>query len=217
MVAYPGLFLFGLTGGVASGKSTVGKLLRSYGVTVIDADDLARRAVNPGEPALAEIEQQFGPGLVLDGKLDRTALGKLVFGDATALAKLNAIVHPRVAALLRHELTQLSLGAIAETPTLVCYEVPLLFENHLDVWLRPVVLVACSQQTQVDRAMAREGWSEEHARQRIAAQMPLDLKRARADFVITNESTLEALAQQTQDTLAALHKLALAAKPSSVA
>jgi dephospho-CoA kinase len=206
MFARPGLFLFGLTGGVASGKSTVGRILRDQGVHVIDADELARRAVDPGQPALAEIALAF-EGVVHDDVLDRAALGKVVFGDAGARARLNAIVHPRVAGLLQHELDQLR-GNVADL-VVACYEVPLLFENSLDQWLRPTLLVACDEATQVARAMARNGWSREHALARIAAQMPLSEKRKRADYVIENSGDLAALEVNTRrvlDTLiAAIH------------
>lgn len=196
----PGLFLFGLTGGIASGKSTVGRLLRARGVTVVDADDLARRAVLPGQPALAEIEAVFGPQIVVNGALDRAALGQIVFSDATARARLNAIVHPRVAELLQQELAALVVEPGARH--LVCYEVPLLFENGLDAWLRPTLLVACDEQTQVERAMARNGWTREHAAARIAAQMPLVDKRARADLVLDNDGDLAALEAQVDVALA---------------
>lgn len=202
MFARPGLYLFGLTGGVASGKSTVGRLLRERGVTVIDADELARRVVEPGQPALAEIESTFD-GVVTDGALDRAALGRLVFADPVARTKLNAIVHPRVAAALQADLDALASAHAAagssgaRAPTLVAYEVPLLFEGNLDHWLRPTVLVACDEAAQVARAMARNGWTREHTLERIAAQMPLSEKRQRADIVIENSGDLEALAQHT--------------------
>ncbi len=207
----PGVFLFGLTGGVASGKSTVAKRLHDRGVTVIDADDLARRVVEPGRPALTEIVAAFGPSVVPDGALDRSTLGNIVFGDPAARARLNAIVHPRVAALLAEELTALTPapGQIR----LVCYEVPLLFENGLDAWLRPTVLVACDEETQVERAMARNGWTREHALSRIAAQMPLAEKRRRADFVIENDATLDALNAATDIVLARVVNLSQPTSP----
>lgn len=195
MFARPGLFLFGLTGGVASGKSTVGRILRGLGVHVIDADELARRAVMPGQPALLEIAAAFD-GVVLNGELDRTALGKVVFGDSSARARLNAIVHPRVAGLLQHDLDQ--LRASSNEFVLACYEVPLLFENALDRWLRPTVLVACDEETQISRAMARNGWTKEHAIARIAAQMSLHEKQGRADYTIDNSGDLQSLEVNTR-------------------
>lgn len=204
----PGMFLFGLTGGVASGKSTVGRLLRKYGVAVIDADVLARRAVEPGQPALREIAETFGAHLVPDGHLDRAALGQVVFANPDARGRLNVIVHPRVAQLLRDELS--TMATHASKPSLVCYEVPLLFENGLDAWLRPVVLVACDEETQIQRAMERNGWSREHAMARIAAQMPLADKRARADHVVENSGDLAALEVNTLEVLRRLTALATA-------
>jgi len=195
MFARPGLFLFGLTGGVASGKSTAGRILRGLGVHVIDADELARRAVEPGQPALHEIAAAFH-GVVVDGALDRAALGKVVFTDATARSRLNAIVHPRVAGLLQHDLDQ--LRASSTEFVLACYEVPLLFENALDRWLRPTVLVTCHEQTQIERGMARNGWTKEHALARIAAQMSLHDKQRRADYVIDNSGDLRALEVNTR-------------------
>lgn len=208
----PGVFLFGLTGGVASGKSTVAKHLHKRNVTVIDADVLARRVVEPGRPALTEIAAAFGPALVQDGVLDRNALGNIVFSDPAARARLNAIVHPRVAELLSEE-----LAAVAPAPgqtRLVCYEVPLLFENGLDAWLRPTVLVACDEETQVERAMARNGWTREHALSRIASQMPLAEKRRRADFVIENDATLDALDAATDLVLEGIVNLSQPTSPS---
>lgn len=201
MFARPGLFLFGLTGGVASGKSTVGRILRGLGVHVIDADDLARRAVEPGQPALAEIAGEFA-GVVTNGVLDRAGLGKLVFGDPAARSRLNAIVHPRVAGLLQLEIDQ--LGRDGGELIVACYEVPLLFENALDQWLRPTVLVSSEPGEQVERAMARNGWSREHALARIAAQMPLSEKQKRADYVIVNSGSLELLEANTRRVLDAV-------------
>lgn len=217
MFVRPGVFVFGLTGGIASGKSTAGKVLRNAGVHVIDADDLARRAVEPGQPALSEIERQFGAEVLRDGKLDRAALGRIVFADKSRLAELNAIVHPRVSELLQQELDAVEAGSTQEGARMVCYEVPLLFENHLDAWLRPVVLVACAEAVQVARAVLREGWSEDHARQRIRAQLPLAEKQARADYVIHNDGSVAELERDTLRALETLRQLASSLTPSSTA
>lgn len=217
MFVRPGVFLFGLTGGIASGKSTVGKFFRQAGVDVIDADDLARRAVEPGQPALTEIARQFGSKILANGKLDRAALGRLVFADERRLAELNAIVHPRVAELLQHELAAIASPAPHESVRMVCYEVPLLFENRLDTWLRPVVLVASAEEAQVTRAVSRNGWSEAHARQRVHAQLPLADKQSRADYVIHNDGSLAELEQSTLRTLETLRRVAANLTPSSTA
>lgn len=191
--------VFGLTGGVASGKSVVAAHYRGLGVPVIDADDLAREIVRPGTEALAEIVERFGPEvLAADGSLDRARLAAIIFDDAHARRALEAITHPRVATRLRDELDTLARRAAS----LVCYEVPLLFENELQEHFRPVVLVAAEPETQVRRAMARNGWSREQTLARIAAQMPLSDKRRLADFVIDNDGNLDATLRQAEEVLA---------------
>lgn len=195
------LFVFGLTGGVASGKSTVARYFSEHAVTVIDADELARQVVAPGSAALEEIEVAFGAAVVHDGRLDRNALAAIVFSDRVALERLNQITHPKVAALFERRLQALRHRANPGEPTLVCYEVPLLYENGLQTHLRPVVVVACSVEQQIKRAMSRNGWSRQHAEQRIGAQMPLSEKRARADYVIDNDGTIAELEQRSAEVL----------------
>ncbi|HEX2730705.1 MAG TPA: dephospho-CoA kinase [Polyangiaceae bacterium] len=197
------MHLFGLTGGVASGKDVIAARFRERGVPTVDADELARIAVQPGSPALAEIRERFGPQLVgQTGELDRAALARIVFGDPEKLAQLNRIVHPRVALLLQQKVNELSSAG----HTLGCYVVPLLFENGLEAKLRPVVLVAAPLEVQVQRAMARSGWSEAEARARIAAQLPLEEKQARADYVIDNGGTLQSAAARADEVLDAIRK-----------
>jgi dephospho-CoA kinase len=182
--------IIGLTGGIASGKSTVGRMLRARGVAVVDADELAREAVAPGTPALTRIVARFGPQVLnADGGLDRKALGAIVFSDDTARRDLNAITHPEIARLAAER-----FSALADAGREVAvYEVPLLFENHLDGMMDATVLVACSDARQLSRVMARDGLDEAQARARIAAQMPLSEKRARATVVIDNDGDLPAL------------------------
>ncbi len=195
--------VFGLTGGVASGKGVVAAQFRRRGVPVIDADVLAREVVEPGTRGLQQIVAGFGNGVLNDaGHLDRKRLAALVFGDDAALRRLNAIVHPRVAERLAEQLQQLE----AEGQRWVCYEVPLLFENGLQARFRPVVLVAARPEVQVRRAMARDGWSEEEARARIAAQMPLDEKRALADYVIDNGGELNDTLDRADRVLEAIER-----------
>lgn len=190
--------VFGLTGGVASGKGVVAAQFRALGVPVVDADQLAREVVAPGTPGFGEIVDQFGPAVVAaDGSLDRKALANIVFDDAAARRTLNAITHPRVAALLRGKLDELE----RQGTSLVCYEVPLLFENQLQDRFRPVVLVAASKETQVQRAMARSGWTREEALARIGAQLPLEEKRRLADFVIENDGSLDDTLRRATDVL----------------
>lgn len=193
--------MFGLTGGVASGKSVVADRFRRRGVPVIDADVLARQAVVPGSPALSRIVDHFGTGILShDGVLDRALLAKRVFDDREQLATLNTIVHPEVARLLEARLDELR----KQNTELVCYEVPLLFENGLQERLRPVVLVATSPRLQVERAITRSGWTEAQARARIEAQWSLDDKRALADYVIDNDGTLEQTRLRADEVLRAV-------------
>lgn len=185
--------VFGLTGGIASGKSTVARRFEQLGIPVVYADRLARDAVAKGSEGLAEIAQTFGADLVLtSGELDRRALGARTFGDPAALARLNAIVHPRVAALALAAFSRLS----EQGHELVCYEVPLLVENGLAEAFRPVVVVAASAQAQLARVLERDGLTREEAEARIASQLPLEQKLAAADLVIHNDGDLDALLRE---------------------
>jgi dephospho-CoA kinase len=181
-VTDPPLRVFGLTGGLGSGKSTVAARLRQRGVPVIDADVLAREVVAPGSPGLAEVVAAFGAGVLRDGALDRARLAAIVFGDPAARQQLEAITHPRVQALRDARLAEL---AKAGEP-LACYEVPLLFERGLESTLRPVVVVSVPESVQVERARRRDQATEAMVRARLDAQLPLADKVARADYVIDN-------------------------------
>jgi dephospho-CoA kinase len=187
------LSVFGLTGGIGSGKSTAAALFRERGVPIIDADTLAREAVAPGSPGLAEVKAAFGSQIVgADGSLDRKALGALVFSDADARRRLNAITHPIVRRLSQERFRELDEQGV----TLAGYDVPLLFEVGLDAVLRPIVVVTAREATQLERILARDGISEAEARERLSAQLPLAEKQKRADYVLYNNGTLEALAAQ---------------------
>lgn len=195
------MHLFGLTGGIASGKSAVAARLRARGVPVIDADQLARDAVVPGSDGLAELVKAFGSGILLaDGTLDRKGVAKLTFGDDAARKRLNAIVHPRVTALTLQRAAELG----AEGHPLACYEAALIVENGVADAFRPLVVVAAPEGTQIARARARDVASEGEVRARIRAQMPLAEKIAAADFVIHNDGTLADLASKTDEVLAAV-------------
>lgn len=195
------LRVFGLTGGIGSGKSTVAALLRDRGVPVVDADELAREAVAPGSPGLAEVVESFGPE-VLDasGALDRKRLAAMVFGDEAARKRLNAITHPIVRQLSQRRFAELD----RQGHELAAYDVPLLFEVGLDQVLKPVVVVYASEAAQLERVMRRDGSSAEQARARIRAQLPLADKRARADHVIDNDGSPSELAAQVDSVLARL-------------
>lgn len=187
------LSVFGLTGGIGSGKSTAAALFRERGVPIVDADELAREAVAPGSPGLAQVTAAFGPEILAgDGSLDRKALGTLVFSDAEARRRLNAITHPIVRRLSQERFRALDEQGVK----LAGYDVPLLFEVGLDAVLRPIVVVTAREATQLERILARDGISAAAARERIAAQLPLGEKQKRADYVLYNNGTLAALAAQ---------------------
>ncbi|WP_223633968.1 dephospho-CoA kinase [Corallococcus sp. EGB] len=186
--------VFGLTGGIASGKSTVSRMLRELGARVLDADVLAREVVEPGTPGLKRIDERF-PGVVgPDGRLDRVKLGAHIFADASERAALNAIVHPEVRALFLQKLQALE----AEGVTHAVYDVPLLIETGLHTAMEGVAVVWVPRDVQKARLMARDGLTEAQAEARLAAQMALDDKRAHATWVIDNSGTPEATRPQVE-------------------
>jgi dephospho-CoA kinase len=185
--------VIGLTGGIASGKSTVAAGFRALGAPLVDADELARRVVAPGEPALAEIALRFGPEVIAsDGTLDRKRLGAIVFADPLARRALEAITHPRIAALGRGELARLA----AEGHQVAIYEAALIVENRLEDGMDGLIVVSAPPAVQLARLMARDGVDQETAQARIAAQLPLADKVAAADWVIDNGGDREATAAQ---------------------
>jgi dephospho-CoA kinase len=190
--------LIGLTGGIASGKSTVAALLRRFGAAIINADDLSREVVQPGRDAWKEIIDAFGPDILQEDKtLDRKKLRKIVFDNPEARKKLEAIIHPRVRALAERKISALA----AAGSSIIVYEVPLLFENQIHLWLRPVIVVACDIETQKKRLLERDHLTELEAQQHLDAQMSLEEKRKLADYVIENDGNLEELEQQVRAVL----------------
>lgn len=193
--------LFGLTGGIASGKSVVGARLRARGVPVIDADQLAREAVLPGSQALKQIVKTFGEDVLLgDGSLDRKKLGQLVFADAEKRKALNAIVHPAVSMLTFARAKELR----DEGEALAAYEAALIVENGIADAFRPLVVVAAPDDVQITRMISRDGITEAEARARLSAQMPLAEKIAKADYVIENTGSIADVERRTDEVLAAL-------------
>lgn len=186
----------GLTGGIASGKSTVAAMLREAGARIIDADRIAHQVVRHGHPAWQDIVRHFGSGILRpDGEIDRQALGAVVFNDREAKQTLNAIVHPRVQALMEQEISRLA----AESPeTPVILDVPLLIESGWHEFLPLVILVYVPEIVQKVRLMKRDGLSDAEAMARIQAQMPIDAKRRHADVIIDNAGTIEATRRQVQ-------------------
>ena len=194
--------VIGLTGGIASGKSQVAALLRARDVPVVDADQLARDVVQPGEAALAAIVSAFGPGVLApDGTLDRRALGRLVFGDPEARARLEAITHPAIAARSLQAFATLQ----AQGHALVFYEAALLVETGGHRQLSALVVVSAPKEVQRARLLAREpDLTAAEADARIASQLPLSEKEAVADVVVRNDADLVTLASRVDDMLARL-------------
>jgi len=179
-----------LTGNIASGKSSVARVWARLGAPVIDADALARRAVEPGSPALDRIARAFGPEVLEPGGgLDREAMREIVFRDEAARRRLEAIVHPEVARLRAEEERRLE----REGARIVVNDIPLLFEVGLEDEFDVVVLVDAPEAVRLDRLVRDRGLDPEEARRMIAAQMPAESKRRRADIVIENVGTLEEL------------------------
>lgn len=188
--------VFGLTGGIASGKSTVAALLRELGAPVVDADALAREVVAPGSPGLAEIVARFGDQVLLpDGQLDRKQVGALVFGDDEARQALEAITHPRIAAAGQERLA--ALRAAGEP--VAFYEAALIVEKGLQRGLDGLVVVAVPEPVQIERLRARDGIDAEAARARIRAQLPLADKVAAATHVIDNAGTRASTRRQVEE------------------
>lgn len=190
--------VFGLTGGIASGKSTVAARLRDRRVPVIDADLLAREVVEPGTPGLAAVVAAFGRDVLgPTGSLDRKALARIVFTDDAKRRQLNAITHPLIGQLFAKRVAELS----DKGEPLVCWEAALLVENGVADMFRPLVVVAAPEELQLARIRSRDGAAQEDALGRIRAQKPLAEKVAVADFVIETTGTLEENAQKTDDVL----------------
>ena len=187
----------GLTGGVGMGKSTVAKTLRARGVSVVDTDELARQLVQPGEPALAEIQSIFGPKIISDdGHLRRAELARIVFSDATARLKLESILHPRIR---QAWLAQIKIWHQMDHPLAVVV-IPLLFETQAEYYFEKIICVACSPVVQAER-LAERGWDVDQIRQRNAVQMPVEQKIARAHYVIWTEGLIEVQPQQVEHIL----------------
>lgn len=178
--------LCGLTGGVGMGKSTAAGFFLAQGARVIDTDEIAHQLVRPGEPALAEIRQEFGTDiLTTSGELNRAELARCVFADAAARKKLEAILHPRIR---ENWLARVELWRQENCPLAVVV-IPLLFETQAEAHFQKIICVACSAAAQRERLTAR-GWSPEQISQRRAAQWPVDQKIARSHHVLWTEGAL---------------------------
>jgi dephospho-CoA kinase len=197
------VLVVGLTGNIASGKSTVARLLSELGATIIDADVLARRTVDPGTPAHAAIVQRWGNQVVsADGTIDREALRHIVFRAPAELEALNEIVHPHVRAL-RDELID---QARARGDQIVVCDIPLLFERGLVDDFDRIVLVDAPREVRLERLVRERKLEHADAMEMITAQMPSELKRARANYIIENTSTLQVLAERVEEVWSALQR-----------
>lgn len=188
--------VIGLTGGIASGKSSVARLLAERGVPVIDADHLARVAVEAGMPAAVAIRAAFGDQVfTVDGSLDRAALGRLVFGDATARRRLEGIMHPAIGQLAEAKLVELR----AAGAPLVIYMAPLLIEAGVTDRVDEIWVVYVDRETQLTRLMARDGIGRAEAERKLAAQLSMEEKKAYGRVVIDNRGTSEELAARVDE------------------
>lgn len=195
----------GLTGGIGSGKSTVAAMLVAHGAVIVDADQIARDIVEPGGPALAELVTEFGPRILReDGSLNRGELAALAFSDSRATQRLNAIMHPLIAAESRRR-----IQAAGDTPVVV-YDMPLLVETGQQDLVDLVVVVDVPEEVQVARAVGLRGMDEADVRRRIEAQASRDERLAAADVVIDNAGELAVTREQVE----ALWRRALASATS---
>lgn len=183
----------GLTGGIASGKSTVTRILERLGAAVIDADQLAREAVMPGTASHRAIVETFGPSILLpDGAIDRPALGRIIFADTVARGRLEAITHPAIATLAERRLAELRQRG----ERVAFYVAPLLIEAGATGRVDEIWVVYVDRETQLARLMARDGITRQEAEQRLAAQMPMEEKAARGKVVIDNRGEPAELERQ---------------------
>jgi dephospho-CoA kinase len=203
------MILVGLTGGIGAGKSTVSALLAAHGAVVVDADAITRALQEPGQPVLAAIVERFGSGVLGgDGRLDRAGLAEIVFGDPDALRDLNAIVHPAVGA----EIAQ-RIAAEQDSGRVVVLDVPLLVETGRG-GLSGIVVVDVPTDIAIERLVLQRGMSEDDARARVAVQASREERLAKADVVIDNSSTREALEERVAAVWEWMQQLPDAERPS---
>ncbi|TFK46705.1 CoaE-domain-containing protein [Heliocybe sulcata] len=197
------MLVVGLTGGIATGKSTVSALLKSHNIPLIDADVLAREVVLPGTSAHKQIVEYFGPDVLQeDGTLDRPKLGSIVFNDEVKRRKLNSIVHPAVRWAMFWAVVQCWIKG----QKLCVVDVPLLIESGIHKWVGKVVVVYCSAEIQLQRLMKRDNSSREAAMSRLNAQLPITEKLDYADQVIDNSGTVQELEEQVVSFIKRLHR-----------
>lgn len=188
------MLTIGLTGGIATGKSTVSALLRQAGFPIVDADIVAREVVEPGTPTLEKIKLAFGPGIIDNGVLNRRKLGQIVFENGAQLKKLNDIMQPAISSAMADKI---NFWRLQNVPILVL-DVPLLFERDYDKnkSVDKIIVVTASEEMQLSRLENRDQLSNMEARNRVKAQLPMSQKIARADYVIDNNGRIEELQEQ---------------------
>ncbi|KAL4376322.1 hypothetical protein GQ457_02G002800 [Hibiscus cannabinus] len=190
--------MVGLTGGIASGKSTVSSMFKLNNIPVVDADVIARDALKKGSGGYKKVLAAFGPDILQDdGHVDRLKLGRIVFSDAAKRQLLNRLLAPYISSGIFLEILKLWIKG----HKVIVLDIPLLFEAKLDKWTKPIVVVWVDPETQLQRLMARDNSTEEDARNRINAQMSLDLKKSRADIVIDNTGSLQDLQERFGEVL----------------
>ncbi|GEN51834.1 dephospho-CoA kinase [Halobacillus faecis] len=190
--------VIGLTGSIASGKSTVAEMFRDMDIPVIDADQISRDVVKPGKPAYEEIVETFGEQVLEeDGDLDRKKLGKIVFSDETKRKQLNGIVHPKV----REEMIRRREQYKQQQYQAVVLDIPLLFESNLTDYVEKILVVYVDEETQMERLMERDQSGRKDAEERIQAQIPVKKKAEMADAVIDNTGTINESLHQLKDIL----------------
>jgi dephospho-CoA kinase len=206
MISSAAMILVGLTGGIATGKSTVAGMFKRCRAMVIDADALAREVVQPGKPAWREIVKAFGKTVLNpDRTLNRQALGEKVFGHPAKLRQLEHIIHPRVAREQRRLTRQ---AARTDPNAVVIYDVPLLFEAGIDTRVDTIIVVTADRETQIARLKKRNGLSRSEALRRIKSQMPLAEKRRRADYTLSGTLPLPQLKKQVRSLYQSFRALA---------
>jgi len=186
----------GLTGGIACGKSTVADMLKARGAILIDADVIAREVVEPGQPALQQLAQHFGQEIILsDGRLDRKALGGIVFGDEAKRKELNNILHPSI----RREIqSRMHKYAFSDPDKLIVVDIPLLYESGYDSMFEQIMVVYVPREIQLKRLMHRDGFTPSEAEARLNTQMPIEDKKNLADVLIDNSGNLDTTEAQIE-------------------
>lgn len=180
--------IIGLTGSIASGKSTVAKMLEDLRFPIVDADKVARVVVEPGTETLAKIAEAFGPEVILeDGHMDRQKVGSIIFHDPIKRKQLNDIIHPAI----RKEMLRQRDKYVSDGHPHVIMDIPLLFESGLQSYVEKILVVSVNEENQLARLMQRNGLSEEEARARISSQLPISVKEQGADAVIYNNKSIE--------------------------